>query len=321
MKTAISTSTRGGFTLVELLVCIAIIGMLVMLLLPAIQATREASRRSACVNNLKQISTALQNYESAYKHFPPGRGDPLPRVFSTFAYLLPYLEEAALRDQIIFNQPPTTFTVGSTAYDGAANESAARTKLQVLICPSDPAAGIVSASEFGTANYAATGGSGMIDLGNLKIADGVFFTGSTVRFKDIIDGASHTAAFSERLLGVGGPAALAVTTDPTHHMLQLAAGSDPTTANCASAAGDTFTERGGKWILGNYGNTIYDHYYTPNASVWDCMNIQQQKGLLASRSAHPGGVEVQKCDASVEFVADDIAANVWHAMATRSGHD
>lgn len=321
MRSTASTCSRTAFTLVELLVCIAIIGTLVALLLPAVQAAREAARRSGCVNNLRQIGIALQNYESARKHFPAGRGDPLPGVFSTFAYLLPYVEHSTLKDQISFNQPPTTFTVGATVYDGAINEAAATTRVNLFICPSDAAGGSISGSIYGATNYAANAGSGMVDLGNLKTADGVFFTASAIRFKDIVDGSSQTAAFSERLLGSGGIISGPASADSPHLMLQLAAGSDPTPTNCAAAAGDTFTERGSKWILGNYGNTLYDHYYAPNPAEWDCMNIQQQKALLSARSSHPGGVNVQHCDGSVEFIGDDIAVAIWRAASTRNGHE
>jgi prepilin-type processing-associated H-X9-DG protein len=292
-----------------------------MLLLPAIQAAREASRRAACVNNLRQLGIALHNYESAHKHFPSGRGDPLPSVFSTFAYLLPYVEEAALKDRIVFKQPPTTFTVGATLYDGTINEPAATTKVHLLICPSDPASGNIAGSIFGPTNYAANAGSGTVDFGNIKAADGVFYTGSAIRLKDIVDGSSQTAALSERLLGSGGTTNSPASADPPHFILQLAAGSDPTPANCATAAGDTFTERGSKWILGNYGNTLYDHYYTPNPAAWDCMNIQQQKALLSTRSSHPGGVNLQYCDGSVDFIRDDIAPVLLRAASTRKGQD
>jgi prepilin-type N-terminal cleavage/methylation domain-containing protein/prepilin-type processing-associated H-X9-DG protein len=321
MNISVQKRSLAAFTLVELLICIAIIGMLAMLLLPAIQSAREASRRAACVNNLRQLGIALQNYESAHKHFPAGRGDPLPAVFSTFAYLLPYIEQTSLKGRIVFNQPPTTFTVGATVYDGAINEPAATTSVPVFICPSDSANANIPGSIYGPTNYAANAGSGTVDLGNIKTADGVFYTASAIRFKDIADGSSQTAAFSERLLGSGGISNSSVPTDPPRLTLQLAAGSDPTPANCAAAAGETFTERGSKWILGNYGNTLYDHYYTPNPAAWDCMNIQQQKGLLAARSSHPGGVNVQYCDGSVEFVRDDIALELWRGTSTRNGHE
>src|SRR4051812_13615421 len=101
-KSFLSPKARTGFTLVELLVCVAIISILLALVLPAIQAAREASRRYACVNNLRQIGLALQNYHAAHQRFPPGRGDPLPAVFSTLAYLLPYTEQTSLSGRIDF---------------------------------------------------------------------------------------------------------------------------------------------------------------------------------------------------------------------------
>src|SRR4051812_36078279 len=132
---------RPAFTLVEILVAIAIICILIALLLPAIQAAREASRRCSCTNNLRQIGIGLQNYHAARRHFPPGRGDPLPQVFSTFAYLLPYLEQHNLADRIAFQSPPTTFTVGPKLYDGSDNYLPATTVVETFLCPSDAAAG------------------------------------------------------------------------------------------------------------------------------------------------------------------------------------
>src|SRR3954468_1146308 len=137
-----SSRARDAFTLVELLVCIAIIGILVALLLPAIQAAREASRRSSCGNNLRQLGVALHNFESAHHHFPAGRGDPIPSIFSAFAYLLPFIEQTTLRDRILFDQPPATFNVGAKIYDGSANLSVATATVTTFLCPSDSAMGL-----------------------------------------------------------------------------------------------------------------------------------------------------------------------------------
>jgi prepilin-type N-terminal cleavage/methylation domain-containing protein len=320
MKPATSRVARLAFTLVELLVCIAIISVLVALLLPAIQSAREAARRAACANNLRQLGVALHNYESANQRFPPGRGDPLPGVFSAFAYLMPFLEETTISDQLVLTRAPATFNVGATIYDGSANERAATTSVKSLLCPSDPAMGIVPGSNYGVTNYVANAGSGTVDSGNLKTSDGVFFTASKIRIKDITDGTAQTAAFSERTLGSGGIGNVLPSSDPNHLMLELSAGIDPNTSNCESAVGDAFTERGAKWILGNYGNTLYDHYYAPNDAKCDCMNIQQQKAFLAARSNH-AGVHVAFCDGSTRLVENDTNLDVWRAVSTRKGNE
>ena len=307
---------RNGLTLIELLVVVAIIAVLVGLLVPAVQRAREGASRAVCGNNLKQIGIALHIYNAAKGRLPPGRGAPLPAVFSAHTYLLPYLEQEGLRRMIDFRAPPTTFSVvGGPTYDGSANYPAATTVVRTFLCPSDPAGDRVPGLPFGATNYAANAGSGTVALGSLTGADGVFFLGSAVRFSELTDGSSQTAAFAERTLGPGQASGAA----PGQLILERPAGTEPTPPNCAAGTGTWNAERGAKWILGNYGNTLYNHYYPPNVDAWDCMNVQQQKALTAARSRHPSGVLVLLCDGGVRFVRDDVTLNVWRALGTRAG--
>lgn len=311
---------RKAFTLVELLVVLAIIGVLTALLLPAVQMAREASRRSSCGNNLKQIGLALHNFEGARKRLPPGRGAPLPKVFSAHAYLLPYLEQNQVADLLDLDSAPTAFSVGSTTYSGDANHDAAIVSIETLLCPSDPTGERVPNIPFGATSYAACAGTGTLVGGSLTGADGVFLLDSKTRFASITDGTSNTAAFSERLLGEGSPPASVPGPAAERGVRELPFGTDPNDSTCgASSAGGWFIERGGKWILGNYGNTLYNHFAPPNVALWDCMDMRQQKGRMAARSAHPGGVSLLRCDGSVAFQSEQVDLAMWRALASRSG--
>jgi len=307
---------RRAFTLVELLVVVGIIAVLTGLLLPAVQEVRAAAARASCGNNLKQIGLALHAHHDARGRFPPGRGSPLPAVFSAHAHLLPFLEQDGLQRGIDFSSAPVTFSVaGGPTYDGTVNLPAATAAVKTYLCPADPAGDRVPGSPFGATSYAANAGSGAVDFGSLAQSDGVFILGSAVGFRDLFDGSSQTAAFSERTVGPGQ-----VTSDRGRLILERPPGADPSAAGCDAGAGTWNPERGAKWILGNYGNTLYNHALPPNsAGVWDCMDVRQQKGRLAARSGHTGGVSVLLCDGGVRFVPDGTSAVVWQALATRAG--
>jgi len=200
-----STNTHRGFTLVELLVVIAIIGLLVALLLPAVQAAREAARRTQCVNNLKQIGIALQNYHDTVGTLSPGYvstfdagGNDAGPGWGWAAMLLPQIEQAPLSNAINFNLP----------VEAQANSTARLTNVSAFLCPSDPTASAFHAVDrdvaTGTArnnicqvapsNYVAMYGNG--EPG--PDGDGVFFRDSKVGLRDITDGTSLTLAVGER---------------------------------------------------------------------------------------------------------------------------
>ena len=188
--------------------------------------------------------------------------------------------------------------------------------MRIFVCPADPTAGRVPGLPFAGTSYAANAGSGA-NSGLLATADGVFFLGSAIRFADLTDGTTQTAAFSERPLGEGGigPG------DPRRVMLEIPGGGNTTASTCQPGAGTWNTERGAKWVVGNYGNTLYNHAASPNPIGWDCLNATQQKGTIAARSGHSGGVNVLFCDGGVRFVRDAVALAAWQALATRAGNE
>jgi prepilin-type N-terminal cleavage/methylation domain-containing protein/prepilin-type processing-associated H-X9-DG protein len=196
-----SSSPRAGhirgFTLVELLVVIAIIGILLGLLLPAVQAARAAARRTQCANNLKQLGLAIQSYHDQHKRFPPGarlhRQPELPSI-SWRVLILPFMEESSVYNQI---QPSRD--------GGAASWQAQSLAIPSYICPSMPAAED-NALLLRHAHYSGVGGAARnnkwIDLEDVSCGDvfinGVFFPESKTRIAKIEDGTSHTLAIGER---------------------------------------------------------------------------------------------------------------------------
>lgn len=314
---------RHGFTLIELMVVCGVIGVLAGLLLPAVQQSREAARRAGCANNLHQLGVALHNFHATYNRFPPGRGDPLPGVFSVHAYLLDHIEQATIQNRIDFKSAPSTFSIaGGVVYDGTANLPAASSIVPVFLCPSDRMGGRIPGSAYTGTNYAGNGGSGSVQSGSLTDADGVFFKGSRIGLRDLIDGSSNTIAFSERLLGPGNSDNRSVAENSEQMMLELQDAGDPTPGRCGSESnGESYRERGEKWVLGNYGNTLYNHALPPNSREWDCMNLPQQKGRLTARSWHHGRVMALLCDGSVRSWSNDVDLSVWRALATRATMD
>jgi prepilin-type N-terminal cleavage/methylation domain-containing protein/prepilin-type processing-associated H-X9-DG protein len=300
---------RPAFTLVELLVVIAVIGILMALLLPAVQFARESARRMSCANNLKQIGLALQNYHASCNNFPVAR-NPWPLVHSSLSRLLPYCEQQELHNLVDYRSPLSS----------PANMAASRIPINLFVCPSDSARGKVPGMLEAGSNYVANNGSGTIVYGLIASGDGVF-TQTSLGFRDLHDGSSNVVAFSESILGTGMATSGATAADPRHDLLELSGGSDTTPAACQAGSGTWSGKRGGKWIDGHYGNTLYNHFYPPNATVWDCGNASGNKALCTARSYHPGGVDVLLCDGSVRFIPSSVHWGVWRALATRAGDE
>lgn len=183
---------RHGFTLVELLVVIAIIGILVALLLPAVQAAREAARRLQCSNNLSQMALAVQNYEGAFRVYPPGTVDesgPIASVAQGYHHnwvsqILPYIEQSVTYRHIDFD---------AGVYDDK-NAEVRRVNISVLHCPSDYS----EDRSIGHSNYAGCHHDveAPIDVSN----HGIFFLNSAIRYSQILDGTTNTLFLGEKVL-------------------------------------------------------------------------------------------------------------------------
>ena len=304
-----------GFTLIELLVVIAIIAVLIALLLPAVQQAREAARRAQCKNNLKQIGLAIHNYESSLLVFPPGRLG-FPMVFSVQAHILPYMDNSSLYNLLDFNKAPN---FGTPSIPMTQNEIAARTIIPFYQCPSD--FGQIRGNEFGTTNYVANSGSGVGTAASINTGDGVMYSRSSTRFRDVTDGLSNTVCFSEHTLGMGGnPSSTGANPQKADlEVLELAGATPTTDAACVPGGGTWSGLRGAKWLNGHFGDTIYNHYYGPNSKQFDCGNKSHNFGLTAARSRHTGGVHVLLSDGSVRFVSENVDLFLWRALATRAG--
>ena len=332
-----SRTRRSGFTLIEVLVVVSIIGLLVALLLPAVQSAREAARRAQCMNNLKQIGLALHTYEGSSRSFPlnwglprvdPERGKPFHiggRPFSALSRLLPYLEQQPLYASINFDVQNFPTEVG-TAFPFPSNLTAYATSLSVLLCPSDAAP---SAAPYGC-SYRGNYGVGPFMATTKETYDsgnGFFTFPDVLGTQSFPDGLSHTVAYSERLRGSGNSSRIIPEKDFGEIQVNIycvVRDADFALDCCRSAAANNFPVyrmAGFTWFYGDFECAAYNHAQEPNGRIPDAITGGLWVGVVTARSFHPGGVNSLMADGSVRFIKDSIARMAWRGLGTRNGDE
>lgn len=317
----------------ELLVVIAIIGILVGLLLPAVQAARGAARRMSCQNNIKQIMLAVHNYESATKRIPPAWLKPSQTGdgWSAQARLLPYIEALSLASAVNYDAGYGAATIHVDGEDVKVSSF----RVPPYLCPSevyDEARMDDNGDPYHyPLSYAYNAGPWFVyDPNNGKVGQGTFLAGRESRFRDVLDGLSNTLGFAE--IKAWNPYFRDVEIEGN-----MPAPNEP--FEVCSLAGSFKQDTGHtEWVDGRCHQSGFTTTFTPNRKILceisgveydvDFTNIREGKTTTArtyasvtSRSYHVGGVTVAMMDGSVRFINDSIDRKLWRDLSTREGRE
>jgi len=344
-----SSRCRAGFTLIELLAVVGLIGLLLALLIPAVQGARAAARRAECQNHLKQIGLGMAGHEAVHGSFPPNLDGLLTVAMQPtipgrqssgqgagpLVWVLPHADQLPLFNSI-------NFAISQGEGAGADENYTVRlVSVGLFLCPADPPAPVAG---MGRTNYRFCLGPNVnissppayLPSGGPTGREGVFsFEEFLIRAADIPDGLSQTVGVSERLQG-----------DWTRRVFKRGGdyrvippgdifGSDGMIQACASAefVEEKVNSRGGEsWFFRGTHCTSYNHVAAPNPREGACgvdifgmypnpnqIWMMPLSGSFPATSSHSGGVNTLMMDGSVRFVRDGIAIPVWRGLASRAG--
>ena len=328
MVTSLKTSLRRGFTLVELLVVIAIIGILIGMLLPAVQQVREAARRTQCANNMRQVGLALFNYESAHMKFPSagqakrgGSGENSGQnvfftnrgVLESFnnaapsvqSYILPFIEQNAVASLFDLQY---RYDVEPSAGVANTNQEAAQTPIPGYICPSTGRNSLVDSQGYGFTDYSAPvtvapGLSGDPNQGRFKC---VLNGDSRRRIGSITDGTSNTIAMAEDAgradIETGG-----------YMVIKTEAMDDGTSADRRSWA---WADPDNAFNVDKLVNNTQSPVGGTEDCPWGDVNCGPNEETF---SFHPGGANASLADGSVHFVDANVSGQVFAALMSKNG--
>lgn len=304
-----------GFSLIELLVVIGILGVLAAMILPAVQAAREAARRVQCRNNLKQLGLALHGYAAVWDGFPPAtlltdgtKGSGPTLHFSVHYRLLPYMEQQALYDSARLDVNTVHLE------DLAQNQTIAHHVVATFLCPSDPNShSRPPAPNSYRVNIGPSGEGPEVDGGGFSVF-------RITRLSDFADGLSSTIALSEKPIGSAGRYS------PERDWLDVGLPNAGFTSErwidiCSDLSGleSAHLDSGRTWLLAGDQFTLFTTALPPGSNIPDCGSAGSSSGLFTARSYHPGGVNALMADGSARWYGSGVAREVWRAKGSRRG--